>query len=49
MTAELIGYDPAQAGGVFTFGGTGTMLYGVKIGLEKACPARGATACGRRR
>jgi glutamate/tyrosine decarboxylase-like PLP-dependent enzyme len=23
---------------VFTFGGTGTTLYGVKIGLEKACP-----------
>ena len=29
---------PTQAGGVFTFGGTGGMLYGVKIGLEKAVP-----------
>ena len=39
MTADLVGYDPAQAAGVFTFGGTGTTLYGAKIGLEKACPA----------
>ena len=31
--ADLVGYDPAQAGGVFTFGGTGTSMYGVKIGL----------------
>ena len=38
MTAGLIGYDPERAGGVFTFGGTGTSLYGVKMGLEKACP-----------
>ena len=38
ITARLVGYDPEQASGVFTFGGTGTTLYGVKIGLEKACP-----------
>ena len=38
MTAELLGYDAKRAGGVFTFGGTGTLLYAVKIGLEKACP-----------
>ena len=38
ITARLVGYDPEACGGVFTFGGTGTMLYGVKIGLEKACP-----------
>ena len=38
MMAALVGYDAAQAGGVFTFGGTGTILYGVKIGLEKALP-----------
>ena len=38
MVAQLVGYDPHQAGGVFTFGGTGGMLYGVKIGLEKASP-----------
>lgn len=39
MTARLLGYDPAVAGGVFTFGGTGTTLYGIKVGLEKAIPA----------
>jgi L-2,4-diaminobutyrate decarboxylase len=39
MTSRLVGYDAAQAGGMFTFGGTGTLLYGVKIGLEKALPA----------
>lgn len=38
MAAELVGYDPQVAGGVFTFGGTGCMLYGVKVGLEKALP-----------
>jgi glutamate/tyrosine decarboxylase-like PLP-dependent enzyme len=36
MAASLIGYDAQRSGGVFTFGGTGTLLYGVKIGLEKA-------------
>jgi glutamate/tyrosine decarboxylase-like PLP-dependent enzyme len=43
MAAALVGYDPQQAGGVFTFGGTGGLLYGTKIGLEKAVPgsARG--------
>ena len=38
MTSKLIGYNPKQSSGVFTFGGTGTTLYGVKLGLEKACP-----------
>lgn len=38
MTAALVGYDAARADGVFTFGGTGTLLYGAKIGLEKAVP-----------
>jgi L-2,4-diaminobutyrate decarboxylase len=38
MTAALLGYDPKHSGGVFTFGGTGTLLYGAKVGLEKACP-----------
>ncbi len=44
ITAGLLGYDPARAAGVFTFGGTGTVLYGVKVGLEKAWP--GAMADG---
>ncbi len=38
MTAGLLGYNPEEASGVFTFGGTGTTLYGVKVGLEKALP-----------
>lgn len=38
MLARLVGYDTEQSGGLFTFGGTGTSLYGCKIGLEKACP-----------
>src|SRR5262245_33479099 len=46
LSADLVGYDPGQAAGVFTFGGTGTNLYGAKIGLEKACP--GAMADGLR-
>ena len=37
MTSRLIGYDLEKSSGVFTFGGTGTTLYGVKLGLEKAC------------
>jgi glutamate/tyrosine decarboxylase-like PLP-dependent enzyme len=43
MAAQLVGYDPARSGGVFTFGGTGGMLYGVKVGLEKAVPGCLAT------
>lgn len=38
MMSRLLGYDPARANGFFTFGGTGTTLYGVKVGLEKAIP-----------
>jgi glutamate/tyrosine decarboxylase-like PLP-dependent enzyme len=38
MAARLVGYDPQQSCGVFTFGGTGCMLYAVKVGLEKAQP-----------
>ena len=44
MVSSLVGYDPAEAQGVFTFGGTGTLLYAVKIGIEKACP--GASRSG---
>jgi len=43
MTAALVGYDPLQAAGLYTFGGTGTLLYGVKLGLEKACPGYART------
>ena len=43
MAADLLGYDPNSAGGVFTFGGTGCLLYGVKVGLEKALPGSSQT------
>lgn len=36
--AGLVGYDPGRAGGVFTFGGSGTLLYALKLGIEKAYP-----------
>jgi glutamate/tyrosine decarboxylase-like PLP-dependent enzyme len=39
IAARLVGYDPDRSAGLFVFGGTGTTLYGVKIGLEKACPS----------
>jgi len=38
LTAELLGCNPEQAGGVFTFGGTGTLLYALRLGIEKALP-----------
>ena len=38
MTARLMGYDPNLSGGVFTFGGTGTLLYAIRLGIEKAVP-----------
>ena len=41
MTSALVGYDAQVADGVFTFGGTGTMLYAGKIGLEKAVSEAG--------
>lgn len=40
MLADLIGYDPRQAGGVFTFSGTGTLLYGGKLAVEKLSGGR---------
>ena len=38
MTAHLLGYDAATSAGVFTFGGTGCLMYGIKVGLEKVAP-----------
>jgi glutamate/tyrosine decarboxylase-like PLP-dependent enzyme len=38
IAAHLVGFDPEESAGVFTFGGTATTLYGCKIGLEKAYP-----------
>jgi glutamate/tyrosine decarboxylase-like PLP-dependent enzyme len=41
MLSDLVGYDPKRAGGVFTFSGTGTILYGCKLGMEKYLEGRG--------
>ena len=38
MAARLVGYDAERSAGVFTFGGTGTTLYGARLGIEKAFP-----------
>jgi L-2,4-diaminobutyrate decarboxylase len=38
MCTNLIGYNQNQAGGFFTFGGTGANLYAIRIGSEKALP-----------
>ena len=46
MTAAVVGYDPAASEGAFTFGGTGTMLYAGKIGLEKAVPGHRRAGLG---
>ncbi|MEU9120076.1 pyridoxal-dependent decarboxylase [Streptomyces sp. NPDC048506] len=36
--ARLAGYDPNQAGGLFTFGGTATNLYAINVAISKAQP-----------
>ena len=33
--SSLIGYDRNESSGFFTFGGTGTNLYGIKLGVQK--------------
>ena len=38
MMAELAGYDPAEATGVFTQGGTFCNMYGYLFGLRKSLP-----------
>lgn len=38
ICADLIGYNPDASAGFFTFGGTGTIMYGAKLGIEKAAP-----------
>ena len=35
MVAEMIGWDQDEAGGLFTFGGTGCYLYGTKYALTR--------------
>ncbi|MGW4351501.1 pyridoxal-dependent decarboxylase [Nocardia sp. NPDC004582] len=38
IMAELAGTHPQRTRALFTFGGTGTVLYGLKAGLAKAVP-----------
>lgn len=38
ILGRLAGIDPTGCGGLFTFGGTGTNLYAMKLGLLKAFP-----------
>lgn len=39
--SRLAGMNPRKSAGVFTFGGTGTELYAIKMGLMKAFPDHG--------
>jgi glutamate/tyrosine decarboxylase-like PLP-dependent enzyme len=36
--SKLAGISPKKSAGVFTFGGTGTNMYGIKLGLAKILP-----------
>ena len=36
--SRLAGYNPEESAGIFTFGGTGTNLYAMKLGLLKSTP-----------
>lgn len=36
--SKLVGWDETKSGGIFTFGGTSTNLYAIKIGLHKVDP-----------
>ncbi|MFF9072740.1 pyridoxal phosphate-dependent decarboxylase family protein [Streptomyces sp. NPDC014872] len=38
VLAQLTGVPAGQAFGLFTFGGTGTMAYGIKAGIRKCAP-----------
>ena len=40
QVSALVGYDPARAGGLFTFGGTATILYGCKLAIERTSGGR---------
>ncbi|MEM4605467.1 MAG: pyridoxal-dependent decarboxylase [Candidatus Pacearchaeota archaeon] len=37
--SHLVGWNDKESIGIFTFGGTGTNLYGMKIGLNKSQPS----------
>jgi L-2,4-diaminobutyrate decarboxylase len=38
MISNLVGWEAQKAGGLYTFGGTGCWLYGVKYGLTRVLP-----------
>lgn len=38
VISDMAHYDRTKSAGVFTFGGTGTNMYGIKVGLAKCCP-----------
>ncbi len=38
LAADLVGYDAELCGGLFTFGGTGTNLYALRVALETCLP-----------
>lgn len=38
MLAELFGWEPTKAGGVYTYGGSGCWLYGLKYALTRVFP-----------
>lgn len=38
MLADLFGWEPAKAGGVYTYGGSGCWLYGLKYALTRVLP-----------
>ena len=42
VLSDLAGYSRELSAGIFTFGGTGTNMYGIKMGLAKACPNHAA-------
>ncbi len=33
MLSDLVSWDPYKSGGIYTFGGTGCYLYGLKLAL----------------
>lgn len=43
LISDLIGYNSQKSGGLFTFGGTATILYGCKLGMEKSLGGKGMT------
>jgi len=38
MLADLVGYDRMRAAGIFTYGGAGTVLYGIRTAIAKLIP-----------